>query len=156
MDDFQQWLAEMPVAGVRQRIAQLERELEILRLLEKQHREAKPSVAPKAPEAPPVAHSSAKGKVRLRPRAMSPQRVAIREIVRAHPEGIGPAQVASEMRRRGTEISDNAAQTNMSRMVERGMLIRAEQGLYKLPYPKAEAGSSNGADPGHEQVVMTP
>ncbi len=123
MDGYEAWLQAMPVDDVRHRIAELERELEVMRLLERQHRQQR---RPEEQATPPTT-----GSVHMpsgRARRMSPEREAIVAVLQEHPEGASPAEVASAL---GKE--QNPIQTNMSRMVKAGQLERVEQGRYKLP-----------------------
>jgi predicted transcriptional regulator of viral defense system len=81
-----------------------------------------------------------------RHRGRRAQREAIIRLIRDHPEGLGPNDVA-----RALDMEPNAAQTTMSRMVSAGQLLRVEQGRYRLPahvpadlLSGAEGGSTNG------------
>lgn len=124
MDGYEAWLQAMPVDAVRHRIAELERELEVMRLLERQHRQRRrPEVQTATPPTTGSVHMPSG-----RARRMSPEREAIVAVLHEHPEGASPAEVASAL---GKE--QNPIQTNMSRMVKAGQLERVEQGRYKLP-----------------------
>jgi hypothetical protein len=146
MDQYEQWLAQMPREGVRQRIAQLERELEILRQLERLPIPSSGGTAPSRPTSlspsRPVTASTptASGTGR---RKLSPERQAILDAVRERPEGMAPVEVARHLGR----DNPNPIQTNMSRMVNAGLLVRVAQGRYQLADQPAPASLLNGATP---------
>ncbi len=132
--DFESWLAAMPVEDVRGRIAQLERELEVLRLLEQQHRERgrRPDVSR---DQPTVAvadnHSSSPSRGGRR---ISPGRAAIMRLIAARPDGMVPIEVTRALSvEQGMTLEPNAVQTTLSRMVQAGQLVRTE-GRYQLPH----------------------
>jgi hypothetical protein len=121
MTAYEAWLAAMPVEDVDERIAELERELQVLRLL-KRRRAAAVHGEHVAEQAKPVLP------LPRRKRRLSPEREAIVMLIAKNPEGVSPADVS-----RALEVSPNAAQTNLSRMQEAGMVQRVAQGLYRLP-----------------------
>jgi hypothetical protein len=145
MGSFDDWLAAMPVEDVRERIAELERELQVMRLLERRHQERSGQGA-----------GSVERRARRTPRGgrgnrLSPEREAILAVVAEYPDSVGPATVARVLHERGMETDTNAVGTNMSRMVRAGQLVRVSQGLYKLPPDNAEAPTLlNGSEGGDE------
>lgn len=142
MANFEDWLAAMPVEDVRRRIAQLERELELLRVLDRGYQqEVRPSTPSPSASVPPT-HKPAQKVSRVgRGQRLSPERVAILDVIRRNPEGMAPVEVARAL---GKE--PNPIQTNLSRMVQAGMIVRVGTGRYRLPptEPTEGAHSSNG------------
>jgi hypothetical protein len=135
MGSFEDWLATMPVEDVRHRIADLERELEVMRVLERRHRLTAPSPSTSMPppaDSPPV--TPPRG---ARGRRLSPERTAIIDVLRQHPDGMAPVEVASAL---GKET--NPIQTNMSRMTKAGMIVRVGTGQYRLPPTEPTVGTS--------------
>src|SRR3954452_8558979 len=112
MGSYEAWLAAMPIDDVRRRIGQLERELDVLKLLEAQHHGARdrPVRLSDSDPVPPVVQQPA-----FSTRRLSPQRMAIIRLIRDHPHGLGPNDVAQQL-----GVEPNAAQTTMSRMVSAG------------------------------------
>jgi len=142
MGSFEDWLAAMPVTDVRRRIMELEQELGLMRVLLAQHDQDRPS----EPSSSPVVRervSSPAGAARRRGTGsrVSPEREAILNVLREHPDGMSPVGVAREI---GKE--PNPVQTNMSRMTKAGMIVRVGTGLYRLPPPNPTEGAhtSNG------------
>jgi hypothetical protein len=137
MSSYKEWLAAMPVKDVRGRIAELEKELEVLRLLDRQHRQQNR-------EGTKIGHT-------VRRRSLSPERTAIIELIRSDPEGLSPSDVAQAL-----GLSTNAAQTTLSRMVQANQLVRVEQGRYRLPahVPAADvlSGTEGGSDNGNGEA----
>ena len=149
MDSYQAWLAQMPRKGVRERIAALEQELTLLRQLEQLA--VSPTDGPPARPEPegadpdmeeiPVATPGANGDPVKRWR-LSPERRDILRVVASSPRGLSPTEVAHQL---GREDS-NAVGTNMSRMVQAGLLTRVGQGQYTLPANAASSQSLLDAD----------
>src|ERR1017187_7893719 len=122
----------MPVGDVKERIAELERELAVLRLLEQRHRQtAPPNPAAQIDRSrPPERPEVLAGRLierQQRRRRVSPERQAIIDLLQKNPNGVSPSDVS-----RALDTSPHAAQTNLSRMVQAGMVQRVEQGLYRL------------------------
>lgn len=132
MEDFQAWLAAMPVADVRRRIvdleqqiAQLGREAEVMRLLlaqrgDDEFRPPEPSPSPGVR----VGRSAAK----RRGRRLSPEREAILRVLSDYPDGASPQDIARRL-----DKDANPIQTNLSRMTHAEMVERIGTGLYRLP-----------------------
>jgi len=150
VDPYRAWLAQMPRKFVRERIGELEKELTLLRELDRLpvpgFSQAIESAAEKAPasETRPAASGATtdRGERPRRRRKMSQERVAIIDAVgRLRPDA-GPAEVA-EMT--GQELS--AVQKTMSRMARDGQLVRLGYRRYDLP-PPDDAGATllNGSD----------
>ncbi|MGD1057075.1 MAG: MarR family transcriptional regulator [Solirubrobacteraceae bacterium] len=147
MNAYEQWLAAMPVDEVRARIAELERELDALRALEYQQQQAHNLRLYRAA----VAERVQQGKRRRR---LSPERMAIIDLIKKNPDGVSPDDVA-----RAIGMTHNAAQTNLSRMQQAGVVQRVAQGLYKLPPHVPAAAVLNGAtayDPPDRIEALTP
>lgn len=134
MDRLDAWLQAMPVEDVRARIGELERELARLRLLLADA----PEPARKRAKATAPRPKAANG--RKRARRLSPERKAILAVVREHPGGVAPADVA---RRLGKH--NGTVQAAMWRMANDEQLVSAD-GLYRLPPTTAteDAVPSNG------------
>jgi hypothetical protein len=148
MDSLDAWLAAMPVKDVQERIKVLERELEVLRTLERQHRQR--AGAPEPPQPVPARfYGGGKavpvGKKRAR-RRVSPERTAIIEVLREHPEGMSPRDITAALQERGGTSDQNAIQTLLSRMstAEPPQVVRVEYGRYQLPSPDTTARLLNG------------
>ena len=149
MDQYEAWLSQMPVQGVRQRIAQLEQELAFLRQLEWLREQTTRSVSPTdTPSSLPVDQTSTPDTPPSndRRRRLSPERKAIIEVIRQQPAGMSPFDVAQLLGRSDA----NAVQTNMSRMARAGQLLRVEQGRYRLP-PNVPAASLLDAGAGEDE-----
>jgi len=135
MQDFDGWLAAMPVPDVRrqiakleQGIAELERQADVLRVLLAQH----PGDGPKPQRAPARTTRSGTTEIIRRgrdARRRSPQRDAILGVLRERPHGASPQEIATLLDKDDT----NSVGTNLSRMAKTGMVIRVSTGLYKLP-----------------------
>lgn len=161
MGNFEDWLAAMPVEDVRRRIGELERELELLRVLDRQHRqEVRPSTPPPSTSVSPAPKPAQKVPRTGRGHRLSPERAAILDVIRRHPDGMAPVEVARAL---GKE--PNPIQTNLSRMVTAGMIVRVGTGRYRLPpeQPTEGAHTSNGSgtlalDPpsGSDEGAMEP
>lgn len=132
--DYESWLAAMPVEGVRHRIATLEqeaagiaREIELLRVLEREHA-ARGRLTDRSPS--PVVARAAERPVHAngRSRRLSPERIEIIELIRQRPEGMSPIEIA-----RALGKDPNPVQTTMSRMSRAGQLLRIGTGQYRLP-----------------------
>lgn len=136
MDKLDAWLQAMPVDDVRARIAELERELARLRLLLAEV----PKPAPKPTKATASAPRRKAAPGRKRSRRLSPERQAILAIVREHPNGVAPADVARRLGKHGGTV-----QAAMWRMANDQQLVNVN-GLYGLPPTTAteDAGPSNG------------
>jgi DNA-binding transcriptional ArsR family regulator len=155
MGSFEDWLARMPVDDVRQhiaalegKIAELERQADVMRLLVAQHdsAESRPSAPPPSAvmRRPSPRISDARTRNRRadrRARRLSPEREAILRVLREHPGGMAPVDVAKVL-----DKAPNAVQTNLSRMTQAEMVVRVGTGLYRLPPadPTEGAHSSNG------------
>jgi hypothetical protein len=145
MGNFEDWLAAMPVEDVRNRIAEIERELELLRVLDRKHRQGVRPSTPSPSVAVPAPADSHPPQKMLRtgrgPR-LSPERRAILEVIRRNPDGMAPVEVA-----RALGKAPNPIQTNMSRMVQANMIVRVGTGRYQLPPDDATEGAqqSNGS-----------
>jgi hypothetical protein len=139
MGSFEDWLAAMPVKDVRRRIAELEQELGLMRILLAQHdqgsRPSEPSSSPVVRE--PVSSPSGVAPRRGRGSRVSPEREAILNVLREHPDGMSPVGVARQI---GKE--PNPVQTNMSRMTKAGMIVRVGTGQYRLPSTEPTVGTS--------------
>jgi hypothetical protein len=139
MGSFEDWLAAMPVKDVRRRIAELEQELGLMRVLLAQHdqgsRPSEPSSSPVVRE--PVSSPSGLARRRGRGSRVSPEREAILNVLREHPDGMSPVDVARQI---GKE--PNPVQTNMSRMTKAGMIVRVGTGQYRLPPTEPTVGTS--------------
>ena len=146
MSSYEAWLAAMPRDGVRQRIAQLEQEIAVLRVLER----SAPAVAtgPARDQAPtPARTAKRKGS-----RAMSPARLAIRDYVgQQGPDGAAPSEAAAAL-----ALSPNAAQTAMWRMEKVGQLAKAGPRRYKLPPESSTEEPADAAPSGSEGEAMEP
>lgn len=141
MDSLAAWLAAMPVEAVQARIRELETELAGLRTLERQHKTR--NRQEQVTDSRAVTTQAPQSRRRL-----SPQREAILEVIAQHPDGVGPAHVWRTLVEGGMEIESNAVQTNMSRMVQAGLIRRLGQGLYTVasntPTPSLLNGSTGG------------
>lgn len=65
----------------------------------------------------------------------------IMELVRRHPEGIRPHQIAEE-----TELTSNKAATYLNRLVKRGLATKQARGVYKPLYQVSEVSDSSTSD----------
>lgn len=143
MGNFEDWLAAMPVEDVRRRIGELERELELLRVLDRKHRQgSRPSTPSPSTSVPPAQQPEQKKASGVgRGHRLSPERAAILDVIRRNPEGMAPVEVARAL---GKE--PNPIQTNLSRMVNAGMIVRVGTGRYRLPPEQPTEGThpSNG------------
>ncbi len=156
MDRFEAWLAAMPVQEVRDRIdtlrarqAALQRELDVLLLLEQRH------VGQSRPDA--LTPSSAMPVLKIpnpdtdhvkRERKLSPERAAIIESIRQNPEGLSPVEIARRL-----DKEPNPIQTTLSRMARVGQVHRVGQGLYRLPQtaPAPDLLSVDGSETGDQE-----
>lgn len=127
MDELNAWLASMPRGAVRARIAQLERELEVLRVLQQQHA-TQPRQAPASQRSPDAAITQTVSTLVSAGRRLSRQRQAIIDVMRGRPDGTSPNEIA-----RALDMAPNAVQTNLSRMTQAGLVVRMGQGRYRLP-----------------------
>jgi predicted Rossmann fold nucleotide-binding protein DprA/Smf involved in DNA uptake len=150
MSQYDDWLAAMPIDEVHARIAELERELELLRSLEQKRENARRDLILRAA----IAERNRTAHGGKRRRRLSPERTAIVELIAKNPDGMSPDDVA-----RGVGMSPNAAQTNLSRMQQAGIVQRVAQGLYRLPPHVPAAAILNGAtthDPPDRIRELTP
>jgi len=149
MDSLDAWLAAMPVQDVDRRIRELEGELEVLRVLKRQH-------ADRTTFAEAEAGAARMQEARINPldllpprrrtRRLSPERLAILRLIAERGEDMAPAEVA-----RALDADQNSVQTTMSRMAQADQLRRVEHGRYRLP-PDIPAGSLlNGSGGGEDE-----
>jgi Penicillinase repressor len=116
-DTVATWLADLPPDALRERIQQVEGELQLLRGLV----DLCPSPRKRRAQKPGA-------------RKHSPQATAILDAIREQP-GIGPTAVRCALRERGMDLTENNVQTHMSRLVARGVLQREGHGRYVLQRP---------------------
>lgn len=129
MGNFEDWFAAMPVEDVRRRIADLEQELEVMRVLERRHGKGARQVTLSSARSPRPEITQRDVLDRAgRTYRVSPERQAITDVIRQSPDGMSPVEVARAL---GKE--PNPIQTNMSRMTRAGMLVRVGQALYRVP-----------------------
>lgn len=139
MDRLDAWLQAMPVDDIRARISELERELARLRLL---LADAPKAASKSATVTAPVARPKA-ARGRKRARRLSPERQAILAIVREHPNGVAPADVARRLGKHGG--TTQAAMWRMATQSTPAQLVNVG-GVYQLPPTTAtdDAVPSNG------------
>lgn len=155
MDSLDAWLAAMPVKDVQERISVLERELEVLRTLARQHQQRAATVSTSRAAAPlrpfgggqgvPGGPSGVKQK---RVRKLSRERRAIIDLLRQNPDGMSPSEVTA-----GLQGDQNAIQTLLSRMAaaDPPQVVRVEYGRYRLPSQDATVSLSNGSAGGETE-----
>ena len=137
MDSFDGWLAAMPVADVQRQIAEIEdkmadlaRRADVLRLLVAQRNEHVHAASPPSASAVPLTADwpnlvLAHGRVGRR---SSPERANILRILGQRPDGASIQAIADAL---GKAV--NPVSTNLSRMTQAGMIERIGTGLYRLP-----------------------
>jgi len=159
MSGLDAWLAAMPVRELQERIRKLEGELDALRALEQAASlrgapqpaaapvpASEPSPAPATPSPDP----DVEGARAVSHRRLSRERRMIIQMLQRYPNGAGPHDIGEALRQQGVSMQDNAVQTNMSRMVKAGQLVRVEQGRYRLPSPNSTASLLNGSAGGEQ------
>jgi hypothetical protein len=150
MDSLDTWLAAMPVQDVDRRIRELERELEVLRVLKRRHDEREQVTAPLRRMQEAGIDPLGAIRPKKRARRLSPERAAILRLIRDNPTGMSPAEVTAGLQQQGVDADQNAIQTTMSRMARDEQLLRVEHGRYKLPPHIPVASLLNGAAGGEE------
>jgi len=152
MDSLDAWLAAMPVQDVDRRIQELEGELETLRTLKRQHAQHQRPAGDVATRSQAI-RDTLRGtdRSKTRTRRLSPERVAIIELIAEHPEGMSPADVTRALQASGKQAEQNPIQTTMSRMAHAGQLLRVEHGRYRLPSETPAASLLNGSAEGEEE-----
>lgn len=150
------WLADMPSsAEVDQRIAERERELQLLRVVRDMAKQRETGKSAAIPMPNGNGNGNGNGQVRLidTPTHIDPSRISderrmiLRAMLGCQGATAGPAKVEARLRRTGFRGGVKPIQTNMGRMEKIGLLERLGKGRYRVPPHVAElvSGEDSGA-----------
>jgi hypothetical protein len=140
---FEEWLGAMSLYELDSHIQEAEERLRFL----KQARELRLRMVP-----PPASKLSAvpEPPKPRRTRKLSPQRVAIIDVMRHKPGGMSPKQIGDALEVHGKGMGGNALQTSLTRMVRQGLLTRPGPATYELA-PHVASLKEDDADKGGQE-----